>query len=30
MFILAGFIHHLTRLFRHMKAIEGYFLNRIG
>lgn len=30
MFILEDFIHHLPQLFRHMKAIEGYFLNRIG
>lgn len=30
MFILVGFIHHLTQLFRHMKAIEYYFLNHIG
>lgn len=30
MFILAGFIHHLHQLFRHMKVIEVYLLNHIG
>jgi hypothetical protein len=27
MFILAGFIHHLTQLFRYVEAVKGDFIN---